>query len=348
MKWLELAIRTSEEAAEAVVHWLGERGAAGVAEESASLYRKRNATAGEWAERELPADLWEGESVIRAYFPEHAEGQTAEALVADVRDFLQRLPTETGLDAGAASVSARIVDEEDWAEAWKRYFRPVRVSERLTVKPTWETYSSEPGEIVIELDPGMAFGTGTHATTQLCLRAMERRVVPGDHVIDVGTGSGVLAVAAAKLGAARVLALDCDPVATASAAANVRLNGLDGRVFVLESDLLSIIEGGEDADRLPVKPPVQGIVANLLAELVVRLAPQAYRALAGGGYFIASGVIAAKADETAAALERVGFRLVQSEELDGWVALVTEKPVAEKRGTSAPATQAGRQNAAPS
>lgn len=329
MKWIEFTIRTSEEAAEAVVHWLSERGAAGVVEESALLYRNRIAIASEWAERELPVDLQEGESVIRAYFPEHAEGAT-EALVADVRDFLQRLPAETGLDAGAASVSARVVDEEDWAEAWKRYFRPIRISERLTVKPTWEAYSPAPGEIVIELDPGMAFGTGTHATTQLCLRALEKKVAPGDHVIDVGTGSGVLAVAAAKLGAARVLALDCDSVATASAAANVRLNGLHDCVFVLESDLLSVVDAYPG--QLPVKPPVQGIVANLLAELVARLAPQAYRALAEGGYFIASGVIAAKADDTAAALERVGFRLVQSEEQDGWVVLVAEKSVAGKPG----------------
>lgn len=140
-----------------------------------------------------------------------------DALQSEVNPRIEEL-SEFGIDTGEVRYETRTVDENDWATAWKQYFKPVRVSERLTIKPTWEEYTPEsPDEKIIELDPGMAFGTGTHPTTSLCLRTLETVVQGGEEVIDVGTGSGILAIGAIKLGAKHVLALDLDPVAVISA-----------------------------------------------------------------------------------------------------------------------------------
>lgn len=214
-----------------------------------------------------------------------------------------------GIDPGKAEISWKTVDEEDWAHAWKQYFKPLRVSNRLTIKPVWEEYTpASAEEKIIEIDPGMAFGTGTHPTTALCLRALEKHVAPGDEVIDVGTGSGILAAGAVLLGAKSVLALDLDPVAVASARQNVVLNRLETAVTVKESDLLSLLggEGAADtaagemwpsarpgqpaepdavpsADGLGVSLPVRIVVANILAEIIVLFTDDVYRALQPGG-----------------------------------------------------------------
>ncbi|GAB2703603.1 50S ribosomal protein L11 methyltransferase [Paenibacillus thermoaerophilus] len=328
MKWTELTIRSTEEAVEMIANRLHELGAGGVSiEETGSLNRKRDTSLGQWYEFDLN-DIPEGEAVIKAYFNENED---VAALEADLRPFLAMLQDEIGIDIGQGTLEARIVDDEDWADAWKQYFKPLRVSERLTVKPTWEEYEAGPGELVIEMDPGMAFGTGTHATTALCLRTLERVVKPGDHVIDVGTGSGILAVAAAKLGAERVLAVDLDPVAVSSAKENSRLNGMSDRIVVLESDLLQVLrrsEAGETASELGVKLPVQVVVANILAEIILLFIGDVYEALQPGGRYIVSGVITAKAEQVENGLRERGFVIESREEDSDWVVIVARKPEA--------------------
>lgn len=315
MKWHEIAVHTSEEASEIISHFFHELGAGGVAIEESDVGKPRDTSLGQWYDLPLN-DLPEGTAVIRGYFPEMAD---ADAILARLKDKVAEL-AQYGIDAGQPRWDVRIVDEEDWANAWKAYYKPIRVSDRLTVKPTWETYAPREGEVVIELDPGMAFGTGTHATTALCLRALERVVRPGDRVIDVGTGSGILAVAAAKLGASRVLALDLDPVAVSSATDNVRLNGLAHQVTVMQSDLLGAVESAPSTEL-----PVNVVVANILAEIIVTFVDDVKRVLADGGWYVVSGVISVKEREVTDSLERAGFAVERVDRQDDWVAITARK-----------------------
>jgi ribosomal protein L11 methyltransferase len=320
MKWFEITIRTTEEATEALADYLHRSGAGGVSiEESGSLNRKRDTTLGQWYELPLN-DIPEGEAEVKAYFAE--EGTRIDSLLEGVRTFLANLP-DFGLAPGKAELSWKTVDDEDWANGWKQYYKPIRITDRLTVKPTWETYEPSEGEIVIELDPGMAFGTGTHPTTSLCLRAIERYIKPGDEVIDVGTGSGILAIAAAKLGAGGVLALDLDPVAVSSAKENVALNGLR-QVTVMQSDLLSILDQ-VGTNELGITLPVRVVVSNILAEIILTFVGDVHRVLRKDGLFIASGIITAKEKMVADELERTGFEIVARNEEGDWVALAARK-----------------------
>jgi len=318
MLWHELKIYTKEEATEAIADWLHGQGAGGVSiEESGSLSRERDTSLGQWYEKPLN-DIPEGDAVMQAYFSEDAD---IEAIQAGLKELLARLPS-FGIDPGQGDVTLSAVKEEEWADSWKQYFKPTHVSERLVIKPTWETYEPKPHEIIVEIDPGMAFGTGTHATTALCMRTLEDVVTPGDHVIDVGTGSGILAVTAIKLGAERVLALDLDPVAVSSAKENARLNALDDHISVQLSDLLGALKAGAATG---VRLPVQVVVANILAEIIVTFVEDVYEALAPGGTYVASGIITSKERDVVDALAGAGFELADRREDNGWVALVAKK-----------------------
>lgn len=318
--WHELTIYTTEEATEAIADWLHGHGAGGVSiEESGSLNRERDTSLGQWYEKPLN-DIPEGDAVMQAYFSEDTD---MEAIQREIKQFIASLP-DFGLHPGKGELSLASIPEEAWAEAWKQYFKPTHVSERLVIKPTWETYEAKPDEIIIELDPGMAFGTGTHATTALCMRTLEGVVQPGDHVIDVGTGSGILAVTAVKLGAERVLALDLDPVAVSSATENAKLNGLSDQITVQLSDLLGALKASEPTG---VKLPVNVVVANILAEIIITFVDDVYQALQSGGTYVASGIITSKERDVATALERAGFTMEGRFEENGWVALVARKKV---------------------
>jgi len=330
-RWYEIAARAAEEAVEAIADLFHEQGANGVAiEESGTLNRRRDTSLGQWYDRPLN-DIPEGEAVIKGYFADSAD---PDALVRTLREKAAELGRH-GIATGDIRWEVGTVDEEDWADSWKRYYKPLHISDRLTVKPTWEPYEPRrDGEIVIEMDPGMAFGTGAHATTALCLRALERVVRPGDRVLDIGTGSGILAVASARLGASRVIAFDLDPVAVSSARENARLNGLDDVVTVLESDLLAALKDMEKRGE-KVRSAFDVAVANILAEVIVQFVDEVREALAPGGRYVASGIIAEKEAMVRGALERAGFEIEGTEEREGWIALVARRPAAQGNGASA-------------
>lgn len=321
MVWHEITIYTAEEAVEAIANYLNDQGAGGVAiEESGSLNRPRDTSLGQWYELPLN-DIPEGEAVVQAYF---ADRKQAEQVADGLRRFIDDIRAYP-LDVGMALISMKEVQEEDWANGWKQYFKPVAITDRLVVKPTWEPYEAKPGEVILELDPGMAFGTGTHATTSLCLKVLEQTVKPGINVIDVGTGSGILAIAAAKLGASSVLALDLDPVAVSSARENVRLNGIEGAVEVAESDLLGVLQGSGVGKQLQFRLPAQLVVANILAEIILMFVQDVYDALEVGGVYVVSGVIERKKEEVRQALERAGFHIERTETDQEWVVLTAVK-----------------------
>ncbi|OBR63109.1 ribosomal protein L11 methyltransferase [Paenibacillus oryzae] len=328
MKWHELTIHTTEEATEMISNFLHEMGAGGVSiEESGTLNKPRDTSLGQWYELPLN-DIPEGQAVIKGYF---AEGTNPEELIRQLKPRVEEL-REFDIDPGDVVYASADVDDEDWATAWKQYFKPIRVSEKLTIKPTWESYDPADGEVIIELDPGMAFGTGTHPTTALCLRTLESVIKGGEEVIDVGTGSGILAIGAVKLGAKKVLALDLDPVAVSSATENVHLNALSNDIQVKVSDLLGVLKGNsagnggssEDAP-VAVSLPVDLIVANILAEIILLFLDDVYAALKPGGTYIASGIYKNKEDDVEQGLIGAGFRIVQKHRDEDWIAFVAEK-----------------------
>ena len=206
------------------------------------------------------------------------------------------------------------VAEEDWANAWKQFYTVLHVGERLVIKPRWQDYDPAPGEIVIALDPGMAFGTGTHPTTQLCLEALDRLPIQGKKVLDVGTGSGILAIAAALLGAAQVDALDTDPVAVAAARDNVAQAGLADAITVSERTL----------PLAEPSPAYDIVVANITAQTLITLAPHLRAVIAPHGRLLACGIIDAKAEEALAAFDKAGLALQHRREAGDWVLLEME------------------------
>ncbi|MCF8110382.1 MAG: 50S ribosomal protein L11 methyltransferase [Desulfobacteraceae bacterium] len=210
------------------------------------------------------------------------------------------------------------IEEQDWAESWKQHFHPVRITDRLTVKPTWREYAGGKDEIIIELDPGMAFGTGTHPTTALCLRLMQRHMKPGFRVLDIGTGSGILMVAAAKLGAAEVCGTDCDPVAINVAEQNLRLNSVKESFFSLNTgNLAESVTGTWNL-----------VTANILTSTIVPMIPDIPRLLEGEGIFIASGILASSRKEIKAAIRESGLEILEILREEDWIGVVSIKTMA--------------------
>lgn len=209
-------------------------------------------------------------------------------------------------------ITIRFVAEEDWADAWKQYFKPQRIGDHFVVKPTWEPFDATGQDLVIEIDPGMAFGTGLHATTRLCLRALEKRVTPDMTVADIGTGSGILAVGAALLGASSVEATDIDPLAVRIARENVAVNHLEDRVSIEEASA-------------PPSGPFQLIVANILADVILAMTPGLYDALLPEGLLIASGIIESRAEDVRRGLEFAEFKILQTDSDGEWVAITARR-----------------------
>ncbi len=233
----------------------------------------------------------------------------AYAREADNADLARRGLVEAGI---GISVATRVVAEEDWAECWKQYFDVERYGARVVVVPSWRTYEPRPDDIVLTLDPGMAFGTGQHETTRMCLEALERAVTPGASVLDVGCGSGILSIAAAKLGARGVVALDIDSDCVRVTRENVSLNGVEAVVRAYNGT----VGEGSPLDRAVHAFDV--VVANIVAGAIIEMAQPLVDALAPDGLLIASGIIGEREQQTREALERSGARIDSSRAMGDW------------------------------
>jgi len=311
MKWSEVSVHTTQEAVEAVSNILHEAGASGVViEDPEILHREWDVSYGEIYQLS-PMDYPTEGVIIKAYLPlSNNLRKITEEIQLSVDNLVQ-----FGIPIGKGEVTLAEVDDEDWETAWKKYYKPVQISERITIIPTWEEYTPrDQAELIIELDPGMAFGTGTHPTTVLCIRALEKWLKPSDQVIDVGCGSGILSIAAAKLGANRILAMDLDEIAVKSTKMNAELNRLSDKIEIKQNNLLEGIAG-----------PVDLIVSNILAEIIVRFIDDAYQCLAKDGLFITSGIIAQKEEEVITGLKQAGFTILETTMLEDWVSIVAKK-----------------------
>ncbi|SMO50491.1 50S ribosomal protein L11 methyltransferase [Melghirimyces algeriensis] len=304
---MEVRIHTSKEAEEAVSHLFLEAGAEGTAVmDSSVLTRVWDTPFGELIE--LSREDYPDEGIwISGYFPEEV---FRDALVGKLEKQVKDLD-RFGLDPGPAQVMVDRISQESWDQAWKAYYKPIRISTRLTVKPQWEAYQpSSEEEVVIELDPGMAFGTGSHPTTRLSLKLIEKHLRIGQRVMDIGCGSGILSIASAKLGASDVLALDLDELAVEKTKQNVRLNHLQDQIRVRQGDLLQ-----------GVNEKVDLVVSNILAEIIVKFVPDLPKVIKKGSMFIGSGIISAKKEEVVAAIQGAGLEIVETIHEQDWVAI---------------------------
>ncbi|MCJ7841826.1 50S ribosomal protein L11 methyltransferase [Lederbergia sp. NSJ-179] len=312
MKWNEISIHTTNEAVEAICNILHEAGASGVViEDPLELTKERENWFGEIIELN-PDDYPEEGVIIKAYLPINSFiGETINSIKQEISDL-----THYDIDIGKNHVSTTEVKEEDWEQAWKQYYHPAKISRRFTIVPTWEDYQKvSSDELIIELDPGMAFGTGTHPTTVMSIQALEKIIKAGDTVVDVGTGSGVLSIAAALLNAKNVIALDLDEIAVESAEQNIALNQLQEKIEVRKGDLLN----GLEIDNVDV------IVANILADVIIRLTKDAASLVRKNGYFITSGIIQPKKQEVQTALIQGGFEITETLVMEDWVTFIARR-----------------------
>lgn len=310
MRWFEVTVTTSLEMVDWIADVFHANGADGVAiEDGEVLNRTFDSPYGEM--NGLNPDDYPAEGArIKGYVH---EGIDLGELEDELKDTLNRWAAE-GTRVGEATVVSREVTETDWATAWQAYYHPVKVSQRIGIAPTWEPFADgEAPEIVIALDPGMAFGTGTHATTTLCIQALERVIQGGERVADIGTGTAILSIAAVRLGAAHVMALDLDPVAVESAHRNCEENQVTSQVTVVQNELgVPLTEYVSTADIT---------VANILAEVIVALASELSALTRPGGKGIFSGIIAPKQALVEQALTAQGWTIDRAEAEGDWVVL---------------------------
>lgn len=305
VKWAEISIQTSHEATEAVAEIFHELGASGVLIEDPELVNDY-IHSGAWDYTDIPLAEETDTVTVKAWLPTDEDLPNKLEQLRLHMDELSQF-----LDKGSGTINCCEIQDEDWANNWKQYFHPEKIGERIVVKPSWEEYTPINDEIVIEIDPGMAFGTGTHATTSMCIQLLEEYIKPDMKVFDVGTGSGILAITAAKLGAGEIKATDYDPVAVDVARENIEKNHENGHIAIFQSDLLKNITGKADF-----------IIANIIADIIIRMFDDVDTKLNPHGTILTSGIIADRIPEVIAKAEQQGFVVDKMNEKAGWATII--------------------------
>ncbi len=246
-------------------------------------------------------------TIIKVYAADNEQGL---AMFKDIEHRIEELrKTPEAKLYGTLEITVSDLPEEDWQSGWKQYYKPIHVN-HLVVVPLWENYEPKDGEIVMKIDPGMAFGTGAHETTRLCLKALTKTDLAGKTILDVGCGSGILSIGGVLLGAQSAFGCDIDQLAVEVARRNAALNGLESKTGYAAGDLLSVVEG---------KYPI--VVANIVADVILTLLKDLHKVLLPGGLFVASGIIDDRKDELLAAIQKAELTIENIEEERGWVAI---------------------------
>jgi len=309
MQWKEITVLTSHAAMDVVAELCRDLGANGVIMEDPRLINEY-LDAGIWDATDLIHTENDNIVTVKAYLP---SDETLNGKIAALEASVQRLLSEGDIDAAPGKIFYADVRDEDWANSWKKYWHTQKIGD-LVLKPTWEDYTPQTGEKIIELDPGSAFGTGSHPTTKLALVFLQKYMSPGARVIDMGTGSGILSVAAAKLGATAVTAVDADAAALEAARENVLQNNVQDIVTVMQSDLWQKVTGRADI-----------VVANIIADIIIRLLGNLTEHLLSNGRLIAGGIIASRRDDVVVAARQAGFSVIDEKTDKDWCCLVIEK-----------------------
>ena len=304
MQWLELTVQTHPEAVESISELLNRYTTGGVAIEEPI----------ELIDEGQEYRVLTGQPVkVHAYLPIDGKEEAARQQVAEGLWHLSSLGPQF-----VGDLQTRVVHEEDWANAWKDYYHITHIGQRLAIRPSWREYIPMNNEVVLELDPGMAFGTGLHPTTRMCLEQIEQRTRPGVCVLDVGTGSGILALAAAKLGAANVHCIDNSSVAVESAVANAETNHLSDRINVV----LGVLD---ETESTRLSGQYNLVLANIIARVIGSIAPYLAQVLAPDGMLITSGIIEDRRHEAEQPLLAAGLKLIDQVMIDDWVTLIMQK-----------------------
>lgn len=302
-QWIEVSLSVDGEAAEAIAQALQQWCYQGVVIEQEGIPPDK------WDEDDVPAPT---RVSVRGYFPNDDRAETTKQNINQTLRYMNMMyPMPTPVYS--------LVNEQDWAEAWKSHYKPVRLGQRILVRPLWIEVQPQPDDIVIALDPGMAFGTGTHPTTQLCLQALEQRVQPALDVLDLGCGSGILAIAAAKLGATNIVAVDIDPIAVKATLENTQQNDVAERITAFQGSLENLITSSRRFDLM---------IVNILAKVIVAMCDDGLGQLVRpGGRAIFSGIIDTQAEEVEAALRKTGLKPVARQSMGDWLLIEAMRPV---------------------
>ena len=311
MKWCEISIQTSHEAVELIAEIFRDLGAAGVVIEDPELVNDY-ITSGKWDYTDIPIAKETEVVVEKAYLPVNGE---LEGRIQTLQQEIKALENR-GVNTAPAVLTTAELQDEDWSDTWKQYFHTEKPGERVVIKPTWEEYAPQGDEVVIELDPGAAFGTGTHATTSMCIRQLEKLVKPGMTVFDVGTGSGILSIISAKLGAKNIQAVDYDDSVLKIVEENLEQNNVQEIISVAQSDLMQNVHGKAEL-----------VIANIIADIIIRLFGQLDEHLEQGGTLLTSGIIEDRIEDVLAAAEKHGYGVVERLENKGWACITFKRKV---------------------
>jgi len=310
LKWVRLTISTKSEAVEAISYALTNIGIPTIEiddpNDIALTMEKKNKTDWDYIDEELLKNKDADEVHIKAYLPEDTP---YEEKIIQIQNSLNHI--KQFLDIGKGTVKTDILHEEEWANSWKKYYKPLKIGKNILIKPSWEEYTPrDDDEVIIEMDPGMAFGTGTHETTSMCLELIEKYIAKGDVVFDIGCGSGILGIASAKLGASSVIGVDLDANAVKVAKNNVNSNNVQHIMKLYEGNLLDVIDQKADI-----------VVANIIADVIIELSQSVLEFLKTNGLFIASGIIRERLQDVKEAMDKNGLDIIDLYEKGSWCAL---------------------------
>ena len=313
MDWMEITVLTSTAGADMVSQILMDAGSSGTMIEDKNDVAANQRPEGQWdiIDEEIARRIGDDVKVTGYYEVDAGLNDRVRFVEGEIRRIKGM---DLGFDAGKLEILQQTFAEEDWAENWKKAFKPLRLGSHMLVKPGWADCEVLPGDKVIEIDPGMAFGTGTHETTGMCVELVEKYVSLGATAIDVGTGTGILAIAAAHMGARDVLAIDIDRVAVRVAKENVRINGFEGIIRCQAGDLLENVDEVADV-----------VIANIIADVIIAIAAPVKAHIRAGGVFICSGISAERRQDVLDALDAAGYAVLDVCDRGGWCAMAARR-----------------------
>jgi ribosomal protein L11 methyltransferase len=309
MRWFEIKIYTDSMSVEAVTNMLYVVGAEGIVIEDPNDEIFNDSYEGDWDYvDEKVYDFDSKEAIVMGYCSDIDPDEIKATLQVEV-DQLEAF----GLKKGSGTIEVKEVVDDNWAHEWKKYFKPLKIGDRIVIKPTWEDYQVTGNEMIIEMDPGSAFGSGTHETTSMCVEFTDKYMKEGDRVFDIGCGTGILGIAAAMLGAREVTCVDIDELAVVATKENIGLNHVGDKVQVFKGDLTDVLEGKADV-----------VIANIIADVIIFLSKDVPNYLKDGGIFIASGIIHDKREAVKEALVENGFTILEVNTQGEWNAIAAK------------------------